>query len=134
MDWRFFVFGQPVHNPDSPKEIQVKAKRKQRHYGHLVHLQESKSGGWFIFRDDQGFKYFAHRKSLLDPTAEPALGWNVAFTVLPPLPGQPLERATEVEVLRSTRGGHIETEHSAGATRLILRSGQSARVIGELQL
>jgi hypothetical protein len=109
-------------------------KRQPRHQAHLVHLQESKSGGWGILRDDDGEKYFAHCKSFLDPAVQPAVGWNVSFTVLPPLPGQPLRRATEVEVLRSTRGGQIEIEHSAAPTRLILRSAGRERVIGDLQI
>jgi hypothetical protein len=119
-------------NPDNLRRYMT--KRKPRHTAHVVHSQDSKSGGWMILRDDQGFKFFAHRKSLLDPTAQPALGWNVSFTVLPPLPGQPLHRATEVEIMKSTRGGQIEIEHSAGVTRLILRSTGRERVIGELQL
>jgi hypothetical protein len=42
-------------------------KRRPRHTAHLVHLQDSKSGGWMILRNDDGFKFFAHRKSFLDP-------------------------------------------------------------------
>jgi hypothetical protein len=109
-------------------------KRKPRHTAHLVHIQDSKSGGWMILRDDQGSKFFAHRKSFLDPAAQPALGWNVSFTILPPLPGQPLQRATEVEVLKSSRGGQIEIEHSDGMTKLLLRSSGQTRTIGELQI
>jgi hypothetical protein len=109
-------------------------KLKPRHHGHLVHLQDSQSGGWFILRDDTGAKFFAHRKSLLDPTAQPALGWNVSFTVLPPLPGQRLQRATEIQITKSSRGGQITVEHHTGATKLMLRSSGQTRTIGELAL
>jgi hypothetical protein len=78
-------------------------KRYQRHTAHVVHLQDSQSGGWLILRDDSGFKFFAHRNGFLDPNAQPAPGWNVRFTILPPLPGEPLRRATEVEILKATR-------------------------------
>jgi hypothetical protein len=109
-------------------------KLKPRHHGHLVHLQDSQSGGWFILRDDAGAKFFAHRKSLLDPTAQPALGWNVSFTVLPPLPGQPLQRATEIQITKSSRGGQITVSRADGETRLVLRTAGREKVIGELQL
>lgn len=56
-----------------------------------------------ILRDDSGLKFFAHRNGFLDPNAQPATGWNVRFTILPPLPGEPLRRATEVEILKATR-------------------------------
>jgi hypothetical protein len=85
----------------------MKTKRKPRHQAHLVHLQDSQSGGWGILRDDDGEKYFAHRKSFLDPAVQPALGWNFSFTVLPPLPGQPLKRATEVEIMRPGSGAGV---------------------------
>jgi hypothetical protein len=111
MDWRFFVFGQPLtgcslsgqsHFPDSlGDDINT---RKPRHYGHLVHLQDSKSGGWGIIRDPDGEKFFTHLLSLLDPATRPAVGWNVMFTILPPLPNQPLRRATGVKIMPSTRG------------------------------
>src|SRR5580692_295915 len=109
-------------------------KRQPRHQGHVVHIQDSRSGGWFILRDDTGAKFFGHRKSLLDPLANPALGWNCSFTILPPLPGQPLQRATEIQITKSTRGGSMEIGHDNGITRLILRSGTPERVIGDLLL
>jgi hypothetical protein len=108
-------------------------KIRNRHQAHLVHIQDSKSGGWFILRDDAGEKYFAHRKSLLDPGSQPAIGWNVSFTILPPLLGQPLKRATEVQVLPSSRGGDIAVGHSGGITRMILKSAGSERVLGEMK-
>jgi hypothetical protein len=114
--------------------MRLKPKRTPRHVGHVVHLQDSKSGGWAILRDDDGLKFFAHRKSFLDPAVQPALGWNVSFTVLPPLPGQPLRRATELQVLKSSRGGQITVERHGGATRLVLRSAGCDRVIGALAL
>jgi hypothetical protein len=102
-------------------------KRKPRHTAHLVHLQDSKSGGWMILRDDDGMKFFGHLKSLLDPAIQPALGWNVSFTVLPPLPGQPLRRATEIAIMQSGRGGNIDIERHDGGTKLILRSADVSR-------
>jgi hypothetical protein len=112
--------------------MRLKPKRTPRHVGHVVHIQDSKSGGWAILRDDQGLKFFAHRRSFLDPAVRPALGWNVSFTVLPPLPGQPLRRATELQVLKSSRGGQIEVEHADGGTTLVLRSAGRERLIGVL--
>jgi hypothetical protein len=92
-----------VHFPDSVHFLyRSHLKRQQRHTAHVVHLQDSQSGGWLILRDDSGLKFFAHRNGFLDPNAQPAPGWNVRFTILPPLP-EPLKRATEVEILKATR-------------------------------
>jgi hypothetical protein len=109
-------------------------KHKPRHTAHLVHFQKSKSGGWMILRDDEGRKFFAHRKSFLDPGTQPAIGWNVTFTILPPLPGEPLRRATEISIVKANRGGQITVERCTGATRLVLINAGQTRVIGELQL
>jgi hypothetical protein len=67
--------------------------------------------------------------------AVPRIGFEVEFTRLHPADRGDLDRAIEVAIIKSCRkGGAIEIEHQAGATKLILRSAGQARVLGDIRL
>jgi hypothetical protein len=110
--------------------------RTRRISGFIVHIGASRSAGfWAVIKArDNGQLHFAYGKSFLTPGV-PKIGHEVEFTRLPPADRGTLDRAIEIAIVKSNRkGGHIEIEHGAGVTRLIVRSTGRERVIGELQL
>jgi hypothetical protein len=71
--------------------------RTPRTSGFVVHVGESRTAGfWAIIKDSHGTLYFAYGLSFLNPAVIPRVGWECGFAVLPPAPGHPLKRATEV--------------------------------------
>jgi hypothetical protein len=109
--------------------------RTRRISGFIVHIGESRSAGfWVVIKSrDNGQLHFGYGKSFLSPGV-PRIGHEVEFTCLPPADRGDLDRAIEIAIVKHARGGQIETEHQAGATRLFLRSPGRERVIGELQI
>ena len=112
-------------------------KTRNRRSGYIVHIGESRSARfWAIVKTrDDGQLHFAYGKSFLSPGV-PKIGHEVEFTRLPPTDRGDLNRAIEVAIVKPScrKGGTIEIEHHAGATKLVLRSAGQARVLGELML
>jgi hypothetical protein len=127
-------FSGQFHFPDKPKENM--RTRTRRTSGYIVHIGESRSAQfWVVIKSrDNGQLHFGYGKSFLSPGV-PRIGHEVEFTWLPAADRGDLDRAIEIAIVKHIRGGQIETEHHAGVTRLVLRSGGGReRLIGELQI
>lgn len=113
----------------------MKSRTRNRRTGRVVDVLPSKSAGFCaIFKDDDGTPYFAYGRSFLSHPSVPRVGHVVEFTVLPPSGSGPLQRATEIQVKRPTKGGDIKIERGDGFTRLLLRTAGQNRLLGELQI
>jgi hypothetical protein len=102
--------------------------KTRRTSGFIVHVGQSRSAGfWAVIKGrDDGKLHFGYGKSFLSPGV-PKIGHEVEFTRLPPAERGTLDRAIEITIVKHARGGQIETEHHAGITRLMLRSGGGRR-------
>jgi hypothetical protein len=108
-------------------------KSTRRRTGYIVDICPSRTAGFYaIAKDSEGTPYFCYGKSFLTYPTEPKIGHSIEFTVLPPGLG-PLQRAIEIVIQRSTKGGDIAVGHSGSITRMILKSAGSERVLGELK-
>jgi hypothetical protein len=113
----------------------MKTRTRNRRTGYIVDVLPSKSAGFYaIAKDADGTPYFCYGKSFMGYPMVPKIGHSIEFTPLPPAGSGPLQRATEIQIKRSTRGGAITIGHDNGITRLILRAAGHERVLGELQL
>jgi hypothetical protein len=110
-------------------------RRTRRSSGYIVHIGESRSAGfWAVIKaHDDGKILFGYGKNFLNPVV-PKIGHEVLFARLPPADRGDLDRATEIAIIKQTRGGQITVEHHAGATRLVLRAAGRDRLLGELML
>src|SRR5580692_2948115 len=105
--------------------------RNRRSRGYVVHIGESRSAGFWVVikaRDD-GKLHFGYGLSFLRPGI-PRIGTEVSFASLPPADRGDLDRAIEIAIVKSNRGGQITVEHHTGSTRLVLRSSGQSRTIG----
>jgi hypothetical protein len=110
-------------------------KTRNRRTGYIVDILPSKSAGFYaIAKDSEGTPYFCYGKSFLAYPSVPKIGHSIEFTPLPPAGSGPLQRATEIQIKKPTKGGSIEIGHDNGVTRLILRSAGRERVLRELQI
>ena len=130
--WRAFSLFQEL--------IIANSKRTRRIRGHVAHIAPSRSGKfWAVIKDGENTAYFAYGKSFLSFPEEPRIGRNCEFVALPPVPGGPLRRATEIKLLPSKDRRKGDTKVLDKITVLRLPNGVmqircGENVLGELSL
>jgi hypothetical protein len=56
-------------------------------------------------KDPDGTPYFGYGKNFLNAPDQPRPGRDCEFSALPPIPGRPLHRATEIWILPAKKQG-----------------------------
>jgi hypothetical protein len=83
--------GVPIRKPN---------KKSKRDRGHICHVGESRSAGyWLVIKSDGGDVFFAYGANVINRADAPRIGRNVEYTPLPAAVGSKLGRATEVQIL-----------------------------------
>lgn len=116
-------------------------KKSKRDRGHICHVGESRSAGyWLVIKSDGGNVFFAYGANVINRADAPRIGRNVEYTPLPAAVGSKLGRATEVEILPPSKPTQqsineiVILQLQDGLIRIISRCATADEVLGELRL